>query len=614
MAKARRREERFIERLAGAAKKESPLRLVMQLAWTAGPVTYLALQGGYLLGYQQPAPTNLLLYFASYTVITGVIAAVSRIIYKATRGHAVEKARHDLLAALDVLPDLIVRTRNLGLAYYGADARRILAAGYVLENPDASPEGVRIAVADLTDDPVLADLAARIELFRRSGLMGRARDLIDGLSHGARPHVERLTPIAPVTAALLENRLAGIVPEKRKGRTRSEGFLPRALSAVESGELALLSLRDVEEVVTLAIEIIAGRTFDLIRVHYHGDRRFSEVAEELQQARRAYRRAFRTLAGRIRVMAETLYATKAVKSIAAASPRLTDVALLWRNVQAGLKEVAASLQKQVDKPNDRERRQREFRDLGRRFLRARTLYRAVTRAVDHSERAIKRVDDVRKRYFAVRAQLGRGQELRVVTRLPPSGVVAVRLETEALVVSEESRLKIAARVRELAETTEIVERGLAQDVAFAEAEEVVKGFAVEVVAILDEFLPLHRLPVQVAVEASRAAFVGALETGLTAQTKAGWLAALVASVEPDWEPTLIRLLQALVDDHGLSIDPSGAEALAEQFAARPEKITAIEPAGQAKEVERERRIEAPPWPREYEDLAAKVEKSIRKSG
>ncbi len=609
MAKARRREERFIERLAGAAKKESPLRLVLQLAWTAGPVTYLALQGGYLLGYQQPAPINLLLYFAAYTVITGFIAAVSRIIYKATRGHAVEKARNDLLAALDVMPDLIVRTRNLGLAYYGTDGRRILAAGYILENPDASPEGVRIAVADLTDDPVLADIAARIELFRKAGLIGRATDLIEGLAQSARSQAERLMPVAPVTASLLETRLKGIVPVKRKGRERSEGFLPRALSAVESGELAVLSLRDVEEIVTLAIEIIAGRTFDLIRVHYHGDRRFAEVSEELQQARRAYRRAFRTLTGRIRVMAETLYATKAVKSIAAASPRLKDVALLWRDVQAGLKEVAATLEKRME----RARRHRDVRDLSRRFLRARTLYRAVVRAVEHSDRALKRLDGVRNRYVGVRSKLARGQDLRVFTRIPPSGVVAVRLETETLVVSEESRLKIAARIRELSETTEIVDRNLGPDVDFAAAEEAVKGFAVEIVATLDEFLPLHRLPVQVAIEASRAAFVGSLEAGLTAQTKAGWLAALVASVEPDWEPTLIRLLKALVDDHGLSIDPESAAELAEYFDTSVEQLATIRPTGQAKDVERGRRIEAPPWPREYEELAAKVEKSLRKS-
>src|SRR6056297_1653991 len=98
--------EDFIRRAAHAARKESWGRTVVQLAWTAGPVTYLALQGGYMLGYGTHAPSNLFIYFAIYTVIAGVFAIAVRFIYQFTRGQEQEKSEAALSYALVHLPDL----------------------------------------------------------------------------------------------------------------------------------------------------------------------------------------------------------------------------------------------------------------------------------------------------------------------------------------------------------------------------------------------------------------------------------------------------------------------------------------------------------------------------
>ena len=59
----------ILRRIRGAVGKEHLGKTLLQLAWTAGPVTYLALQGGYFIGYGKSAPVQVFIYFAGYTVV-----------------------------------------------------------------------------------------------------------------------------------------------------------------------------------------------------------------------------------------------------------------------------------------------------------------------------------------------------------------------------------------------------------------------------------------------------------------------------------------------------------------------------------------------------------------
>lgn len=605
MARGRRREERFLDRLAGAAKKESPARVFVQLAWAAGPVTYLALQGGYFLGYGEAAPTNLLLYFAGYTVIAGVIAAVSRILYTATRGHAARQAREDLMTVLDLLPDLILRARNLSLSYYGESSRRILAAGYLLENPDTPEPAIVVAVEDLTGRRDLALAAGRIEAYRRQGLFARVADLTETWAEARLEVVAELSERAPVTAGLLDKRLTGRAPTKREGRERVEGFLGRALAAVETGEQELLSLPDVEEIITLVIEVIAGRRIELIVADYVGDRRYAEAALELERARRSFRRASRSVSSRLRLLAETLNRTTAVEAIAAASVRLRHLGRLWQEVRHGLEETAGRLEEALGTgrltPADRE--------AGRRFLRARTLYRLLDRSLEQADRAESRLERARRSYDEVRTSGGRRGPVRLVTGTNGADTqgepyaFGIRLRVEELAPDEETRLKLAAATRRLIDRTGIAAPG-------SPTTEALKEFTVALVGLLEDFLPLHRLPVQVAVESGRASFVGGIEEGLTAQTKAGWIAALAGAVEPVWDAKLRRLLQVLIDEHGLSLSENGARMLASRFGVDADELRSLTPAPPGK-VEASRLVRREPWPGRYDRLAALVERALR---
>ncbi|MFW5784139.1 MAG: hypothetical protein ACOCY8_06445, partial [Spirochaetota bacterium] len=121
--------------LQRALRRESWGRNVLQIAWTAGPVTYLALQGGYLLAYGEPAPQALILYFGAYTVIAGFVGVLVRIIYQITRGRDVERGTRVLRDCLDQLPRLLLAARDEAIAAYSEEDARIVAAKHLLANP-----------------------------------------------------------------------------------------------------------------------------------------------------------------------------------------------------------------------------------------------------------------------------------------------------------------------------------------------------------------------------------------------------------------------------------------------------------------------------------------------
>jgi hypothetical protein len=105
----------------------------MQIFWTAGPVTTLGLIGGYYIGYGTMPSLQLLIYFVSFTVFSGVIGLVAKVVYDGTRGHLEEQTERDILTVTDTLGDLILVARDYVVQGYEEDARQREAALQQLE-------------------------------------------------------------------------------------------------------------------------------------------------------------------------------------------------------------------------------------------------------------------------------------------------------------------------------------------------------------------------------------------------------------------------------------------------------------------------------------------------
>ncbi|MDX5298646.1 MAG: hypothetical protein LPK85_06820, partial [Gammaproteobacteria bacterium] len=132
----------FLQRLRQTVRRMSFSHSLLGLIWTAGPVTALGLYGGYYIGYGKAPSTELLIYFISFTVLSGLIALGAKIVHDSTQAPLRVQAERDLLETIDKLGDLIPAVRDLALDSLDEDGRRREAALQLLQRVDLAPDGV----------------------------------------------------------------------------------------------------------------------------------------------------------------------------------------------------------------------------------------------------------------------------------------------------------------------------------------------------------------------------------------------------------------------------------------------------------------------------------------
>src|SRR5690554_8171775 len=70
-----------IERISQVVHRIHWTRTILGIMWTAGPVTMLGLLGGFYLAYGKVPPVQTLLYFFTFTVLSGLIAFFAKVVY-----------------------------------------------------------------------------------------------------------------------------------------------------------------------------------------------------------------------------------------------------------------------------------------------------------------------------------------------------------------------------------------------------------------------------------------------------------------------------------------------------------------------------------------------------
>lgn len=297
----------LLRRIKGAARKERWGSAIFRIAWTAGPVTYLGLQGGYYIAYGKPASSAVFIYFAGYTLIAGLFALSARFIYNATHGDRESADQEALEFVFDALPLRIVEIRNLQLKVLDPFGRKVMAAKYLLENPNAGSESFSTAIQDLLEDEELAALFRRMETYRGNGLYVRAEEIQQEISPLISSRLDRLKEVSGPLSESLSHRILDEGKTDLAGRKRIRGFLSRCYSAIDKDDLKRMSLSDAEEIFILLFEIINGRSFPSFRIEYRGEKSYTESARTLQKAKSEYRAAIYKRNDTIRILAELLY-------------------------------------------------------------------------------------------------------------------------------------------------------------------------------------------------------------------------------------------------------------------------------------------------------------------
>ncbi|MFW6360721.1 MAG: hypothetical protein ACOC2R_03125 [Spirochaetota bacterium] len=561
--------EDFLNRVTQAARKETWGRTVIQLAWTAGPVTYLALQGGYLLGYGQSAPSNLFIYFAIYTIIAGVFAILMRFLYQVTRGQELEKAEVALKYALARLPDLILYTRNQVLRFYDADNRRILAAKYLLENPDASTETVKTAVKDVSNDEVLAQTAQRIEIFRKNGLFVRIEDERNAVETRLEQAIEQLAFSSSTVADLLRLRFEGRPPSRSGGRVRTEGFIGRTLSAGEEHEFNTMTLNDAEEIFTLAYELLAGRTIPVFSLRYIGSKEFTDVSENFDRARLAFRKAAYVRNSKLRTLAELFAESEPVDIVPAAAPVFTTVDRMYANILKALDQLYKELKRRTSSIPFQRRRRNNDTELQEKFEQLHTaidLHRSLRAANNQLNKRYAALRRAERRYNEVKSKTAKQFPLHLLK--PKERKRGIKIVEKHIELSKSSKMRCARDAQKLIDSFFN---------SSSQAADEYKQLAIDIAIKLEHELKISRFELQYAIESSNAPYLSTLEMDMTAATKAGLAVSLVRELQKNMCTPIHRLAHVLVNYHGMPLSQESIEFLVQRYGADPERLSELLP-------------------------------------
>jgi len=282
----------------------------MQIFWTGGPVTSIALIGGYYIGYGTMPSTELLIYFIMFTVLSGLVGLVAKVVKDGTRGHLEERRKRDILNVTDKLSDLILIARDKITETYEGEARTREAALQLLRRVDLTPFGVTVAFSDLTADKKVGEAMGQIYTYRRIGLQTRVKELCAEHHDLITNTIDDLKERSPQASSELRRWFIGNRSGKLKyGVPREKQFLQRIMSAIELNNPHVMTFRDVEEMLILAFELINGREIPTITFSYTGKWKYASVLDELERSRSKFRVAQAKAGNRMRALSSYLIET-----------------------------------------------------------------------------------------------------------------------------------------------------------------------------------------------------------------------------------------------------------------------------------------------------------------
>jgi len=566
--------ERRIERVLEAVETTPWSVRLLELAWTAGPVTFIAAQGGYLMGYGELLPADRVLFFVGYTIIAGIAGLLAKVIYDGTQGRMLRRRQNNLTTVIDRLPELIFAVRNLSSASMAPEMRKREAAWVLLRRFELEPSEVALAIEDLTGSTQLAQTAQRIETYRQAGMYLRAEDLLEEHQPQIRLVLDELYASAPAMATTLRERLEGRAPTVKTGVPREDNFIERIMAAVGEENDALMTLRDVEEVLTLAFELINGRRIPLLTFAYRGGWKLARAADALEAARTKHRIAQGARYSRLTALATFLAENYDEELAELTAGQQTSIVLervvealnrLVEDIYELRKEVVAGKLTVLD----------ELEEKAGILQMALRLFRALQRAYRQLGRRHAALVRARQKWEQLASQRS-----EAATRFRwRSGRYGLRIMERTIELDDEEKLEVADALAERLREINLRRRRR----SWADESENIKPLtvetakrlAIEVTLVLSEYAQLSRPEVQRAINSANAAHFGGLEPGSSAATKAAYVAAVVTEVRKDMAKAAERLAAALVRHYGIELSDGAIDFLHRTYGANTDTLKVL---------------------------------------
>jgi len=558
-----------LDQLARSVRRVRISRSLLGLAWTAGPVTALGLYGGYYIGYGQLPSNQQLIYFVSFTVLSGLIALAAKVLYDGTWGYRNERSQQSVVEVTDKLGDLILSVRNLIVQSLDGDARQRESATQLLQRVGLSPSGIRHGVMRLTGNSELAELLAHIDNYRRAGLSTRIRELHE--STGIRPDssIEALRLLSPNAAEVLRLRFNGDIARLRHGMPRAEHFIARVLAAIEQDNLQLITMQDVESMLTLAFELINGREIPMLIFDYRGRWRLAAALDRMERRRSRYRIAQAAGSNRVRSLATWLIEVDLMSSDEV--PEGISSGELIERVVGALDRLAERLQALAQAVDAGAFDQYQaLRQLAEKMINALRLYRY---AYDSFVRTGELHAEFQLAAASWNTLLDKSQLPTEQLQVGPRGR-GVHILEKIVQLNDDERMEVCEHIGrylrsqhlESHETKGLFERRSDRD--YPLTFESARRLAIEVALALEPHVHLSYPEIQRGIGATYASYLGDLEPGMSAREKRTIAEAVAQDVEEDMSEAAEHLAAALVRHYRVRLNEDACRFLHETYGAR----------------------------------------------
>lgn len=566
--------ERLIQRIIETVENVPWSITLLQLAWTAGPVTFIAAQGGYWLGYKEFLPADRIMFFIGYTIIAGIIALFTKVVYDGYAMRKHERREQAMTTAVDRLPELIFAVRDLTLANLPPEQRKREAAWRLMKEAELGPVGLSTAVEDMTGSTHLADTARRVEIYRRQGMYHRANDLLQDEADLIQLALDELNSSAPAMATTLRDRLEGRGVTVKQGVPRDENFIERIFAAIGEDSPALMTLYDAEEILVLAFELLSGREIPMLIFKYRGSWRLARATDTLEKARVDY--SIAQAMGYSRLKALVAFLTESDTELAEATAGQPSAVLLEK-VQQTLDQLRDEVYDlRVEVANGRLTAVDELEEKTRILATALKLYETLRPAYRELARRHAALIRARRRWEELSSKtVFSSAELRLGRRR--SGLAIAERNIR---LNNEEKLEAAEALRQPLSSLDL--RRNRRRTVFSQptpfrpiTAESAKDIAVEVALILEQHIQISRPAVQRAINASNAILLANIEPGMSAATKAAVGAAVAKEVRTDIGRAAEWLAAALVRHYNVELTERTIAFLHDSYGANLDTLRVL---------------------------------------
>ncbi len=559
--KLNRESHEHTRRLKKSLNKIKWSHALMQIFWTAGPVTTLGLIGGYYIGYGTTPSLQLLIYFVSFTVFSGIIGLIAKVVYDGTRGHLEEQSERDILAVTDKLGDLILVARDKIVQEYEGEYRQREAALQLLKRVDLTPYGVTIAFTDLTDNQEIGEIMGRIFAYRRIGLQTKVHDLYASYRKQIDDVAIELEKKSPEAAKELKIWFSGNLSGRLKyGVRREKHFLQRVMSAIENDNPYIMTFRDVEEMMILGFELICGREIPTLIFSYPGNWKYASALDEVEKKRSLYRVAQARGGNRIRALAAYLSESDFVDS--EEIPEGLKINDLIKKVTQVIDRLTKKVKTPVEKGVVSNKKRKQLAALLENSV---ELYEMAYEGYKESAKRYKELIQAQKKWGRMISS-GEGKTAKIKVG---SGKKGIRINENVISLNEQSRLLVCRHLKWYFEKENTGKNNhFLLSSFYSQSGMSARRLAIEIATALEPHIRISKPEIQRNINATKAIYLGGLSPDMSAVQKQEFGKQKSSEVDNGLELAALRLADTLVHQYHAELSDEAIEFLHYNYNAK----------------------------------------------